>query len=150
MRRGTSCLFALVIIVGCKGDGLNLAPAEGVVTLDGQPVADAGVMFLPVSPKQGPAASGATDQQGRFTMMTNNREGAPVGDHRVSINKADPFGVEIPPEQLENADFIQRRGLKVYKTKHHLPPLYSDVETSNLTATVEDKRNVFEFKLNAK
>lgn len=137
---------ALVLIAGCGRDGLNLAPVEGIVTLDGQPVADAGVVFSPIDPKQGPPASGATDEVGRFTLMTNNRGGAALGDHRVCISKADAFGIEIPAEEFDNPDFV-RRGLKVFKTKHHLPPRYSDVETSNLSAKVVDDDNFIEFSL---
>jgi hypothetical protein len=140
-------LLVLVTMVGCGGDGLNLAPVEGTVLLNDQPVADAGVMFYPVESDQGPPASGSTNKEGRFKLMTNNREGAPVGNHRVSIAKADPFGEEIPPEQLEMADVARRRGLKAFKTKHFIPERYADVDTSGLTATVEDDDNVVDFKL---
>jgi hypothetical protein len=139
--------LAVVLVAGCGGDGLNLAPVEGIVLLNGQPLADAGVMFLPVDEKQGPPASGATNAEGRFVLMTNNREGAPIGESRVSISKADPFGDEIPPEQLESADIVRRRGLKVFKTKHLIPERYADFTSSGLIQMVEDADNFFEFKL---
>ena len=139
----------LLLAVGCDDSGLNLAPAEGVVTFQGKPLGDAGVLFTPVNPKQGPAASGATDAQGRFSLMTANRPGAVVGDHRVAISKADAFGEEVPAEQLENPDLIRSRGLRIFKPTYHIPPRYADVESSGLTATVIEDDNSFEFPLTA-
>jgi hypothetical protein len=147
MHRSAACCLAFAIVAGCSGDGLSLAPVEGIVTLNGKPVADAGVAFAPLNPKQGPPAAGATDQQGHFRLMTNNREGAALGEHRVSISKADPYGEEVTPEDLESVEAMRRRGFKAYKTQHFIPEHYADVETSKLTATVEDKDNFFEFKL---
>jgi hypothetical protein len=150
VRVGTIFCLAVTTLAGCGGDGLNLAPVEGVVTLDGTPVGDAGVVFSPVDPAQGPPASGATNSQGHFTLMTNNREGAPIGEHKVTISKADPFGEQVSLEQLEDPDFVRRRGRIVFKTKHFLPPKYADITSSELTATVEDTDNTFQFDLSAK
>jgi hypothetical protein len=132
-----ACVLA-VLLAGCNRGGLNLAPAEGVVTLDGEPVADAGVMFTPVDPKLGPPASGATDAEGRFTLITANRPGAIIGEHRVAISKSDVLAIP------------QRRGLPLYKTKDLVPPKYGSAETSGLTATVADDDNDFKFDLSSK
>ena len=81
-----------------------------MVTLDGQPVADAGVMFLPVDSREGPPASGTTDAEGRFTLITANRpEGAPIGSHRVAISKDEATAI---PQQY---------GMPLYKIKAFLP-----------------------------
>jgi hypothetical protein len=104
-------------------------------------------MFMPVDSTQGPPASGTTDTEGKFTLVTANRRGAVVGDHRVAISKADAFGTEVPIEQMENPDLIRSRGIRVFKPKYHVPPHYADVEKSGLTATVTKDDNSFEFKL---
>ncbi len=147
--RGLGALVAFTVlgIMGCDRSGLNLAPVEGVVTLDGKPVEAAGVVFMPVDPKQGPPASGTTDAAGKFTLTTANRPGASVGEHRVAISKADSFGEEIPPEQFENPEAMRQRGFKAYKTKHYIPEKYSTVDSSGLTATVADEDNSLDFKL---
>ncbi|RIK88940.1 MAG: hypothetical protein DCC67_00195 [Planctomycetota bacterium] len=146
--RALAAASACVALAGCGGRGLNLVPVEGVVTLDGAPVENAGVLFAPVG--AGPPASGTTDAAGRFTLMTANEEGAAVGQHRVAISKADAFGEEIPPVQLEDPDFARRRGLRAYRAKHFIPERYGDLEASGLTANVvESGDNRFEFTLSS-
>jgi hypothetical protein len=130
--------LGLLLATGCDDGGMNLAPVEGVVTLDGAPVTEAGVMFVPNDSSLGPPATGVTDAEGWFSLVTANRTGALVGDHRVVISKDEV--ITIP----------QRRGLPIYRTRYLLPPKYGSVDTSGLTATVIDDDNEFEFKLSAK
>lgn len=125
----------LALVAGCDRSGLNLAPVEGVVTYNGAPLADAGVLFLPNDPRMGPPASGTTDADGKFILLTVNRPGAAVGEHRIAISKEET--IAIP----------QRRGFPLYQTKHFIPEKYGDPDTSELTATVADDDNHFEFKL---
>jgi hypothetical protein len=125
-------VLAITIAAGCNRSGLNLAPVEGVVTYNGSPVAEAGVMF---APQQGPSAMATTDADGRFALTTANHEGALIGEHRVSISKVET--IAIP----------QQRGFPIYQHKSHIPEKYADVSTSNLSANVEDDDNHFEFKL---
>jgi len=66
-----------------------LAPVSGKVTLDGQPLADATVTYIPESTKDelAPASFGKTDGQGRYQLevVTNGARGAIVGRHKVSV-----------------------------------------------------------------
>ena len=77
-RRGFRQLLGLMFLcmllpaAGCGRGGLNLAPVEGIVTCDGTPVADAGVMFVPNELNVGPPATGSTDSEGRFKLVTVN------------------------------------------------------------------------------
>jgi hypothetical protein len=128
-------LLLVATVAGCGGSGLDLAPVAGVVTLDGQPVSEAGIMFQPVNSSMGPPAYGATDENGRFELITVNQPGAAIGEHRVAISKTE--SIAIP----------QRRGLPIYKTKEHIPSKYGNYETSGLTITVEDDDNSFKFDL---
>jgi hypothetical protein len=129
---------AIAGAVGCGKDGLELAPVEGVVLLEGRPVADAGVVFAPVDSKQGLPAVGTTDAEGKFTLITANRPGAALGEHRVAISKTE--SIAIP----------QRRGLPLYEIKEHLPVTYGSLETSGLTATVTEDDNHPRFELSSK
>jgi hypothetical protein len=136
--RNAARLAAAVVVcsaVGCRRDGLELAPVEGVVLLDGSPVADAGVTFAPVDGKLGPPAFAATDEEGRFTLVTANRPGAVIGEHRVAISKTE--SIAIP----------QSRGFPIYRTNDLVPAKYGSVETSGLTRKVEDDDNEFKFEL---
>jgi hypothetical protein len=67
---------------------------SGVVKLDGMPMPDALVEFLP-DPEQGthgPRSSGITDAEGRFRLVRDDeRGGAVVGFHRVIIQDTRTF-----------------------------------------------------------
>jgi hypothetical protein len=133
------CLLAALLAMGCNDSGLNLTPAEGVVTLDGQPVADAGVMFVPSDPSQGLPAMGVTDAAGAFSLRTVNDDGAVVGDYRVSISKSEQSLHPVPGS----------RALR-HIVKRHVPEKYEGADTSGLTATVAEDENHFEFPLSSK
>jgi hypothetical protein len=126
----------LIVCAGCNRSGLDLAPVEGVVTYNGAPLADAGVLFKPA---QGPFAMGVTDTEGRFTLTTANEEGALIGDHHVAISKAETLVKHRPGNPMP-----------IYEVKALIPQKYFDAATSKLTATVADDDNRFEFNLTAK
>ncbi len=85
-----------VTAAGC-GPAYDVVPVSGRVTWDGQPAANVGVLFQPVSEEPGdpgPGSFGTTDAEGRFTLrlVEPDRPGAVVGRHRVRIT---------PPAQQE-------------------------------------------------
>ncbi len=128
-------------LAGCT-DTLQLAPAEGKVTLDGRPVADAGVLF---QPKSGPSAAGTTDAAGHFSLSTANRPGAPLGDYSVAITKTST--PELPRGADGRVDETQLRGTVELTEANYLPARYSSPSTSELTATVKPDGNNFTFSL---
>jgi hypothetical protein len=89
-RRFLGAMIALVCvaIVGCsQGDRPPLGTVKGVVTLDGQPLPNAAVRFLPVVPVR--ASMSMTDADGRYELVyIRDIMGAAVGDHRVEITTA--------------------------------------------------------------
>ncbi len=73
------CSLVAVTLGGCGSGGIKVAPTEGVVLLDGKPVAGASVVFRQAGLAM--VASGKTDAEGRFQMSTyGNLDGAPVGE----------------------------------------------------------------------
>ncbi len=77
--------------VGCSGntDGFVYQPVSGTVTLDGEPLADATVVFAPSGSnlESGRPSFGTTDASGRFELQSlGGHNGAVVGDHAVSIS----------------------------------------------------------------
>jgi hypothetical protein len=82
-------------------------------------------------------AMGTTDANGHFTLMTANRPGALVGEHRVAISKTQTMATQIAGERLPR-----------YDTKYLIPQKYAAASTSGLVATVADDDNEFEFSLN--
>ena len=77
-----AAICSLFSLVGCGKPGP--VPIEGIVTLDGQPLVDAEVIF---KPDQGRPSVGRTDESGRYKLMyTQEEKGAAPGHHQVMIS----------------------------------------------------------------
>lgn len=76
------------IVMGCRGaPGPEIAPVDGVVTLDGKPIEGAGVTFEPVG--EGRSSFALTDAAGRYELVyMPGKKGAMVGEHVVRISKS--------------------------------------------------------------
>jgi hypothetical protein len=100
---GASAL--LVAISGCgNGTGRELAPVAGQVTLDGEPLRGAQIMFQPQATGGSPSY-GATDQDGRYELgFKRGVKGAMIGSHSVRIDMsrevAGPNGKVTRPKPL--------------------------------------------------
>lgn len=128
--------LALLVAAGCSRS-LELIPVTGIVTLDGKPVEDAAVLFMPMA--GGPAASGTTDAQGRFQLSSVNQSGVVPGEHQVTITKQTMLG--ITPDGLPDAGGI--------RIQWHVPEKYSRPETSGLKANVDPSQGEFRFSLSS-
>jgi len=118
-------LLLVTASIGCGSRG-DLASVRGKVTLDGQPLANAFVVFAPT--KKGTTSYGRTDSGGNYEMMfTDTEKGAWIGENSVRISTGDlgPGGGPGPKERVPN----------VYN------------ETSTLTAEVKSGGNTFNFDL---
>jgi hypothetical protein len=128
-----------ILLSGCGGSAseLNVVPARGIVTFDGQPVEGANVIFSPADGKQTLASQAVTDSEGRFEMSTHSGGGKFVpgiapGRYAVAVTKLDTAAVSTtlaPPKDL-------------------LPKKYGSPQTSGLSADVTaGSENDFEFML---
>lgn len=72
----------MVAALATGGCGSGFAPAEGVVTLDGKPLANATVVFQ--APER-PLATARTDTAGRYRVETGSIEGIKPGEYRVAV-----------------------------------------------------------------
>jgi len=127
----------LTLLAGCGG-GPKPLPVSGIVTLDGQPVAQAGVLFCPR--EKGPMGTGTTDANGKFELKTTNTPGVLPGEYNVAIIKKEEsgpiaFGVIDPRPQ---------------KVKWIIPQKYSNPETSSLKAKVGYDQSELYFALSSK
>ncbi len=83
----------LLALCGCgASDAPELLPVEGTVTLDGQPLPGAWVIFEPHEPGQTTFSSSATtDAAGHYVLRYNaRRHGAVPGQYRVRIGTEQP------------------------------------------------------------
>lgn len=104
MKRWRLLVLLIAGAVGCgKGSGVETAPVSGVVTLNGQPLGQAKVSFMPAtSDLNAPGSVGITDDQGKYSLkvVTTNESGAMVGKHRVRITAAQDSAAEDDDETL--------------------------------------------------
>jgi hypothetical protein len=100
--RIVSFSLLVLLVAGCGGSS-SLAPVSGRVTLNGQPLAKAAVVFQPIVAKggtndPGPGSGGFTDADGRYTLTQTGtkHKGAVLGKHKVQITRV--------PEESSSAD----------------------------------------------
>jgi hypothetical protein len=121
-----ACFGLLCLLIAGCGGGPQLGTVTGKVTLDGQPLESATVVFKPA---EGRESVGFTDSQGNYELgFAGEDMGALLGKHTVRIVAAteDAEGNPLPnPIQL--------------------PARYND--SSELTAEVKSGRNTFDFDL---
>ena len=120
------CLTAAML--GC-GDGEEYVPVGGTVSLNGEPLPDAKLIFEPIGDESGIAPGkpsyGRTDKTGHYTLICPiaKADGAAVGKHRVRI--VTTKAAEYTPEQLAAA----RKKLK-----------QDEAAGGNSTAKISDER----------
>src|SRR3954471_13910998 len=91
-------LLVLFFAVGCGS--AKTTPVEGVVLLDGKPLAGASIQFVPQG--AGRDATGETDKDGQFVMSTfQSRDGMLPGNYKVVISP--PTGT-ADPAQYKSAE----------------------------------------------
>lgn len=98
-------LLLAVTCLGCRPGGPEIAFVEGKIIMDGKPLANATVVFIP---ENGRPAGATTDSEGYYVLnFTEGREGAIPGKNSVRITTlrdADetPDGKPIPgsPETI--------------------------------------------------
>jgi hypothetical protein len=94
-----------LVVCGCSRS-VPLGQVDGTVRLDGQPIGQVMVLFVPEK-KNLPQSFGVTDDQGHFQLKCNNgRAGAAVGEHRVTLVDAATAAAakgryEDPPDPSE-------------------------------------------------
>jgi hypothetical protein len=116
--------IAIFGLSGCGGSGPKTAGTSGTVTMNGKPLSNVGVTFLPV--KKGPVAIGNTNENGEFTLTTVRKgDGAVIGKHKVTVG--------VATEGQKNPG---------------VPDSYSSPDSTKLSAEVEaGKKNVFTFNI---
>jgi hypothetical protein len=87
-------MILLWCIAGCEsGDGLNRQPISGAVTLDGNPLENGSIHFIPTSPEAGTEVT-ATISGGRYSFSKTN--GPVPGPFKVEISSAEAPKFEPP------------------------------------------------------
>lgn len=94
----------VLLVAGCTSRQFPTVPVSGRVTLDGQPLPGARVVFEPTARQTslaGPGSTGRTDAEGRFSLSTaDGQTGAVAGPHRVRITTLETAPDPRGPEEL--------------------------------------------------
>jgi len=151
---GLGCL-ALTALAGCGGEELELVPVAGKVMFKGKPVDKAEIAFIRDSSTASakgpaPAAIGRTDENGVFTLITGDLEGAVPGNYKVTVQKSSRaymnFPNPLPAEYTDQVDYMRRNNMLAYPL---LPLAYADMSASPLQYEVKNdsEGNNFEIAL---
>lgn len=133
---------------GCSDGKIATNMVEGTVTLDGQPLDGAMVMFAPKKKDDGAQSAYAlTDKSGRYVLQTNlgrANAGTTAGEYAVTFSKdvAEPTGQKETDSEGNTVD--------VTVAKQLLPETYTDPATTPFSKSVAKGKNVFDFELKSK
>ena len=145
-RLALAVLGSVALVCGCnKTVDPTLVPVSGTVTVQGQPLANATVTFIPKDGTPGFGGVGKTDAAGKFTLLgsRDNVPGIPPGEYRVAISKRlMPDGSEVPAN--DNTPPMMS------PAKESLAAGYSNPGTTTLTATAQPGGGPFDFALKDK
>lgn len=136
------CLTVLIATVGCaeKGSLTGVYPAEGTITLDGQPLEGAAINLIPDSTgsdKRG--ASALSEAGGIFKLSTlKTGDGAFPGTYKVTVTK---MVIEDPLTEEEKAESLGGKRVRDVVSVNQLPQKYASTQFTDLTLTIEATKN---------
>lgn len=139
LRLASTLMLALVLVsmTGCGQNGPPLGQVRGRVTLDGEPLVEAEIVF---QPQKGRPATARTNAKGEYALTyTVDRAGALLGPHGVRITTFEP-GYDGETPQGERKTIPER--------PERVPAKYN--RKSELHADVKPGPNVFDFELRSK
>ena len=151
----TRCFHSILLLLPLMLSGCNDSPyaaVSGVVTLDGTPVANATVGFVPKDDGAGRAAFGQTDDVGHYELSTlKPSDGALPGEYYVTITAVDIIQSE-KAQELANEFGSIASDLPQAKPKENwrVPKSYSETESSGLEYVVKPGRNTADWILQSK
>jgi hypothetical protein len=135
---------------GCAKSPPPVTEVSGIVLLDGQPLPQARVEFVPDLENFGSAmnSSATTDDKGRFTLTCANngnpKPGAVVGKHFVLVS-------ELPlPKEARGQDERSQAKLKEFQAKlknRPIPQVLSAIGKNPYTIEVKEGQKNYEIKL---
>jgi hypothetical protein len=138
----TACVLVACLIfttcLSCGKKGPRRAAVSGHVNLDGQPISEGVIQFLPVEGTIGPEAGGVIGN-GQYNIP--REKGPVVGKNRVELRASKKTGRKIQ-------DPTGRPGVLTDEYKEVFPP---DANTnSTLVREIKDKPNVIDFEIRTK
>lgn len=128
----TILMLTTCLVVGCGGGTAQpVAPASGVVTLDGKPIDGVSITLIPKDgTSSGRISYGLTDAEGRFELRVSpDRSGAIIGAHWVQLEKltqqdGSPIPAGASPDEVA--------------ASNQLPQAYADAGSTPISAEIPE------------
>jgi hypothetical protein len=158
---GAVCMFAIYTLLGmsitwalwlagCGPSGVQLGEVEGVVVLDGKPLQNAEVQFIP-EPGQAtdaPRSTAVTDDQGRFKLVCDDgRQGAVVGLHRAVLRDLNQYEAFVPVDKHSpDYGYVDDRP----RARSRFPDHYGDLSRTPLRKEVKAGKQTIDVELKSR
>ena len=131
----------LAVLPACS-KAIKTEGVTGVITYNGEPLADATVKFIPTD-ATGSQSYGKTNEKGEYklqTLLGAADAGTTPGEYKVTVDCI---------ETVETGNMIEENGEEKPETvaESLIPAKYNNAETSGLTATVAPGDNTINFDL---
>jgi hypothetical protein len=136
-------ITAAFLASGCGKAPPPILPAAGIVLLEGRPLNNVEVRFIPtIDNGTSYIAKGVTDQQGRFTLTCNSQPGACAGENRVVVREAElPKHLKSEDAQAELAKYLQTLAGRP------LPERYTNLVDNPLSVEVTAEQQEYKIEL---
>jgi hypothetical protein len=129
-------LAVVLLSSGCGDGGPKRASVSGRVTIDGQPLPEGAITFIPEPPNQGPTAGGII-REGDYKI--EGSKGPIVGLNRVEVRGAIRTGRTVPDPRMPSMQIDEVLNVP---RRYHSP--------SELTRALSSGENNFDFELQSK
>ena len=144
----TVAMLLLVSSLGCGPSIPPIAEVSGVVTIDGDPLPHAKVLFFPLHKglDGNYMASGVTDKEGNYTLTHKGSvPGVTACDCKITISEG-----PMPPEirKMGQAGAAKMKAYRKTLKNRPIPPSYGALGTTPLNFTVSQENPVLDLELN--
>ncbi len=143
------CLLLPLAIAGCGGaaDDLQTVPVAGRITLDGAPLCNARIVFIPQDTSgRMLSAAGSSNDNGEYSLSAATYSGVLPGQYKVLIEHYTmPDGSPV----RDDADIGGLEQMKMMgKVRQALPAAYTSPDSTTLAAIVTpEKTEGYDFNL---
>jgi hypothetical protein len=142
-----ACCFVGLATIGCGPKGPELGSVTGKVTLDGKPVTNGLVTFMPVA--GGRPATGKTDANGQYMLLGVDGKGALLGQHRVTVTTLQET-VAVTEMRSDSPEYAKQAVVdpSAYDSAKVVEPIPARYNTNTeLTEEVKSGSNVIDLEL---
>lgn len=146
-RIGNMIVLVLLALVGCGGPKLSYNDrVEGIVKLDGKPLAGVHVDFVPDGdlPVRPDYARGHTDENGHYELIRDSGvQGGFIGIHRVVVVR----GRENGNRDGEDADSEVPPVAQASVDRRPIPKQYQGISTTPLRVQITPDQHTYDLEL---